>query len=645
MLRLWWLFTSFLWSTFYHCLVLYFLLIYYIFLLSPSLPLLLINCIIHLITFCILLFYSYYSLYIYLTFFYFIASLNYFLFPSFLLSCILDKALTWLMFLTNSYTFPLVFLSFGLVLLSFLLNFMYSYFLFYDLYSFCFYFLFYLNFLYLLFIFDLMTLILLLLLLLVSFLLVLLSKSVLMPISLSLFLTSFLFLKYLLNSCILELSFPHVTLLLYAYGKMIINDLLLILVLVIWTCCFIPFYLVISLLIMGLSLCLLHMGLLHLLYFTNLILFMNDLVLNIFLLYVGYPLLFLLLLSLLCYFIFLTLVFLLSLVDLLSFESLLTPWFDFLFLLFSFLLLWSLPLCILFSFSFEYTLDFLYSLPSFLMTFPLFHSFLIFSYSFCLFILYYFTDLSVKMCNTSQPYQYYFQNAGTSNCLDIMYLHDYIQFFLFLMISIVTYLFAFILYYFLFPNSFNRSFTSLVDSNHGSTIEIIWTVVPSLILVLIAIPSFQVLFLTEKTVTSLITIKCIGSQWYWTYQCNDTSFFRNFSYSFDSYMVPTDDLVIGQLRLLQTDNPLILPVHSNIRLLITSSDVIHSFSIPSLGIKVDAVPGRLNQTSINIFKPGVYYGACQEICGIQHAFMPIVLQATDYNTFFQHSFNLWCGSL
>ena len=104
-------------------------------------------------------------------------------------------------------------------------------------------------------------------------------------------------------------------------------------------------------------------------------------------------------------------------------------------------------------------------------------------------------------------------------------------------------------------------------------------------------------------------------------------------------MVPTYDLKMGQLRLLQTDNPLILPIDTTIRFLVSSSDVIHSFSVPSLGIKVDAVPGRLNQTSFTIFKPGMYYGACQEICGIQHAFMPIVIKATDFTDFFTYSTN------
>jgi cytochrome c oxidase subunit 2 len=169
---------------------------------------------------------------------------------------------------------------------------------------------------------------------------------------------------------------------------------------------------------------------------------------------------------------------------------------------------------------------------------------------------------------------------------------------------------------------------------HGTTMEIIWTIFPSLILMLIAIPSFALLYSMDEIVDPAITIKAIGHQWYWTYEYSDyNSYYKQQSLTFDSYMIPEDDLELGQLRLLEVDNRVVVPAKTHLRLIITSADVLHSWAVPSLGVKCDAVPGRLNQTSIFIEREGVYYGQCSEICGTNHAFMPIVVEAVSLKDF------------
>lgn len=169
---------------------------------------------------------------------------------------------------------------------------------------------------------------------------------------------------------------------------------------------------------------------------------------------------------------------------------------------------------------------------------------------------------------------------------------------------------------------------------HNSTIEIIWTIIPSIVLILIAIPSFMLLYAIDEVVYPQITIKIIGHQWFWSYESYDL--FDNLTktiYKYDSYMVPSDELNNGQLRLLEVDLPLYLPIRTHIRLLITSSDVLHAWAVPALGIKMDAVPGRLNQVSVFIKRAGTFYGQCSEICGINHGFMPIVVHAISINKY------------
>ena len=168
---------------------------------------------------------------------------------------------------------------------------------------------------------------------------------------------------------------------------------------------------------------------------------------------------------------------------------------------------------------------------------------------------------------------------------------------------------------------------------HGQTLEIIWTVVPSLILLVLAVPSFSLLYSMDEVVHPAVTLKVTGNQWYWNYEYSDYASSNEDSIVFDSYMIPEEDLEEGQLRLLEVDNRVVLPVQTHIRLLITGRDVIHNWAIPSLGVKCDGLPGRLNQISLFIKREGLFYGQCSELCGVNHGFMPICVEAvslTDY---------------
>jgi len=158
---------------------------------------------------------------------------------------------------------------------------------------------------------------------------------------------------------------------------------------------------------------------------------------------------------------------------------------------------------------------------------------------------------------------------------------------------------------------------------HGSTLEVVWTVVPSIILLILAFPSFALLYSMDEVVHPAVTIKVTGNQWYWDYEYSD---YEDESIIFDSYMVPEDELEEGELRLLEVDNRVVLPVDTHIRILVTGRDVIHCWSVPSLGVKCDGIPGRLNQTSVFIDREGTFYGQCSEICGTHHGFMPICVE-------------------
>ena len=179
---------------------------------------------------------------------------------------------------------------------------------------------------------------------------------------------------------------------------------------------------------------------------------------------------------------------------------------------------------------------------------------------------------------------------------------------------------------------FNRKANPVPSTTtHNVVIEVIWTVVPILVLVIIAIPSFKLLYFAEDPPEAPeMTLKIIGHQWYWEYQYPD-----HHDILFDSYMLKEEDLKEGDYRLLAVDNEVVLPVDTVIRLQATSADVIHSWAIPAFGIKKDTVPGRINEAWVKITKMGTYYGQCSELCGIDHGFMPIKVRAVSKEDFAQ----------
>lgn len=227
-----------------------------------------------------------------------------------------------------------------------------------------------------------------------------------------------------------------------------------------------------------------------------------------------------------------------------------------------------------------------------------------------------------------EPWQIGFQDPATPIMQGIIDLHHDIAFFMVFVAVFVLWMISRTLYH--FQASKNPLPEKII---HGTAIEIAWTVTPSLILVLIAIPSFALLYSLDEVVDPAVTIKAIGHQWYWSYEYSDYSQADDQSIAFDSYMIPDDELELGQLRLLEVDNRVVLPVNTHVRVIITAADVLHSWAIPSLGVKCDAVPGRLNQIPLFIKREGVFYGQCSELCGVNHAFMPIVVEAVSLENY------------
>ena len=163
--------------------------------------------------------------------------------------------------------------------------------------------------------------------------------------------------------------------------------------------------------------------------------------------------------------------------------------------------------------------------------------------------------------------------------------------------------------------------------SHNTLIEVIWTAVPVLILVLIAVPSYRLLYFQDRVEQADMTLKIIGNQWYWSYEYPDSEI------TFDAIATPDKDIKPGQHRMLETDNHVILPVDSNVRLLMTATDVIHAWAIPAFGVKLDNVPGRTNETWVRATKQGRFYGQCSELCGVDHSFMPIVVDVVSKDAY------------
>ena len=220
-------------------------------------------------------------------------------------------------------------------------------------------------------------------------------------------------------------------------------------------------------------------------------------------------------------------------------------------------------------------------------------------------------------------WQLSFQNPATDLMGSVVGLHNIIL----IVMTLVTLFVLFLLFYVSFRFSAKRN-PIPSTTTHNTVVEVLWTAIPIVILVVLAIPSFKLLYQQEKSENYDMTVKVIGHQWYWEYEYPDHGDFY-----FESYMIQDEDLQEGDLRLLTVDNPLVIPANKNIQILITAGDVLHSWAVPSMGLKTDAVPGRLNETWVNVKEPGIYRGQCSEICGTGHGFMPVVVKVLPESEF------------
>nr|CCJ27929.1 cox2 [Thaumetopoea solitaria] len=210
------------------------------------------------------------------------------------------------------------------------------------------------------------------------------------------------------------------------------------------------------------------------------------------------------------------------------------------------------------------------------------------------------------------------QNSTSPLMEQIIFFHDHTL----IILIMITILVGYLMLSLLFNKYINRF---LLEEQ---MIELIWTILPAITLIFIALPSLRLLYLLDELNNPLITLKSIGHQWYWSYEYSDFN-----KIEFDSYMIPSNNLNPNNFRLLDVDNRIILPMNNQIRIMVTATDVIHSWTIPSLGVKVDANPGRLNQTNFFINRPGIFYGQCSEICGANHSFMPIMIESIPIKNF------------
>jgi len=237
-------------------------------------------------------------------------------------------------------------------------------------------------------------------------------------------------------------------------------------------------------------------------------------------------------------------------------------------------------------------------------------------------------NTNVSRMDSAEPWQLDFQDPATPMMEGIVTLYHNISVVLIVILGFVVWIMARTIL------KFNRNSNPIpFKFMHGTALEIVWTITPSLILVAIAVPSFSLLYSMDEIINPAITIKAVGHQWYWSYEYSDYNTVNNESLAFDSYMIPENELHNGQLRLLEVDNRVVVPVNTHIRVIITATDVLHCWAVPSLGVKLDAVPGRLNQTSMFIKREGIYYGQCSEICGVNHGFMPIVVEAVSLDDY------------
>nr|YP_011008236.1 cytochrome oxidase subunit II [Halosiphon tomentosus]WBP70137.1 cytochrome oxidase subunit II [Halosiphon tomentosus] len=253
-----------------------------------------------------------------------------------------------------------------------------------------------------------------------------------------------------------------------------------------------------------------------------------------------------------------------------------------------------------------------------------------------LFIIYVATrDSGVAQMDAAHPWQVGFQDPATPIMEGIIFFNGLLMTFMLFIACFVGWLLYQSLT--LFDEAEHAEPASF---NHSTLLEVVWTIIPAGILMVISVPSYNLLYAMEEVIDPSLTIKVVGHQWYWSYECSDINF--------DSYLIADDDLAIPEVsgtgkagkvfRLLEVDNRLFVPTNTHIRVLVTSADVLHSWAVPSLGVKVDACPGRLNQVFLFVKREGVFYGQCSELCGVNHGFMPIVVQAVS-----QDDYLTWVG--
>ncbi len=236
---------------------------------------------------------------------------------------------------------------------------------------------------------------------------------------------------------------------------------------------------------------------------------------------------------------------------------------------------------------------------------------------------------SLSYCDAPEAWQLGIQDPATPIAEGMIFFHSYLVIFL-----IFIGIFVFYMLYQAIVNFDEKNHSVTKIFTHSSLLEILWTIIPAIALLLIAIPSFALLYSLDEIIDPSVTLKVVGHQWYWSYEYSDYATLEGGdTLSFDSYMIPTSDLTLGAFRLLEVDNRVVLPTNTHIRVLVTAADVLHSWAIPSFGIKVDATPGRLSQVSLFIKREGTYYGQCSEICGVNHGFMPIVVRGVPANSF------------
>ncbi len=220
---------------------------------------------------------------------------------------------------------------------------------------------------------------------------------------------------------------------------------------------------------------------------------------------------------------------------------------------------------------------------------------------------------AAEVVGAPKPWQMGFQTAVTPVMKDITSFHNW----LLVLIILITFFVMGLMVYVMWRFNEKRNPVSSATT-HNTVIEVLWTVIPVIILIGVAIPSFRLLYLEDVVPKADMMVKAIGHQWYWTYEYPDHG-----KFSYDSVMIPEKDLKPGQLRLLEVDNRIVVPINKTVRVIVTADDVIHAWAVPAFGVKIDAVPGRLNETWFRAERLGIYYGQCSELCGTNHGFMPI----------------------